>query len=366
MKKGKVKQASRVRMSIKGNSKPVLRRKPKFKISSLFKRKRNKNKYSTAKKRSSKNLKYILLPLSFILFSSFVFFSIKFVLSLRESAFGEKEGEIGQVMGLEEIPTVAGSQFIFQDRMDDSTVKDFLSQGNSAYRLPEDTTIEEVEAYYLEVMPDLGWQFVQSVPLGSPDKKYGQYWVKEDIGLRIYSKFKDVWYESITVEDAQSALANLVKEEIEREMLMASSEKQDLLPDYPWRIQVPKEYIIKYSPTDMKDLRAVSFQKIGSEDIVEIFPVGYWKAKELDFILNDYCELKSTEEIKYGVLNSVPISFRDTLGLKSTLQKNEDILVAYTVPNTYNAIVYVISANSEVNPLLEYLIENIKPMGAKE
>ncbi len=269
-------------------------------------------------------------------------------------------------MGLEEIPTVAGSQFIFKDRMEDSVVKDFLSQGNSAYRLPTDKSLEEVESYYMEEMPKLGWQFVQSVPLGSPDKKYGQYWIKEDKGLRIYSKFRDVWYESITVQDAQSALANLVKEEIEREMLMASSEKQDLLPDYPWRIQVPKEYIIKYSPTDMKDLRAVSFQKIGSDDMVEIFPVGYWKAKELDFILNDYCNLKSTEDIKYGVMNSVPISFRDTLGLKSTLQKNENTFVAYTVPNTYNAIVYVISANSETNPLLEYLIENIKPMGAKE
>ena len=364
MRKGKVKQASRVRISVKRNSKPVLRRKPKFKISSLFKRK--KSKYATKRKRSSKNLKYILLPLSFLIFSAFVFFSIKFVLSLRENAFGEQEGEIEQVMGLEEIPTVAGSQFIFEDRMDDSVVKDFLSQGNSAYRLPTDKSIEEVESYYMEVMPDLGWQFVQSVPLGSPDKKYGQYWIKEEMGLRIYSKFKDVWYESITVEDAKSALANLVKEEIEREMLMASNEKQDLLPDYPWRIQVPKEYIIKYSPTDMKDLRAVSFQKIGSEDIVEIFPVGYWKAKELDFILNDYCELKSTQEIKYGGMNSIPISFRDTLGLKSTLQKNENTLVAYTVPNTYNSIVYVISANSEVNPLLECLIENINPMGAKE
>jgi len=364
MRKGKVKQASRVRMSIKSESKPVLRRKPQFKISTLFKKK--KSKYSTTRKRSSKKLKYILLPLSFILFSVFVFFSIKFVLSLRENAFGEKEGEIGQVMGLEEIPTVAGSQFIFQDRVEDSVVKDFLSQGNSAYRLPTDKSLEEVESYYMEEMPKLGWQFIQNVPLGSPDKKYGQYWIKEDKGLRIYSKFRDVWYESITVEDAQSALANLVKEEIEREMLMASSEKQDLLPDYPWRIQVPKEYIIKYSPTDMKDLRAVSFQKIGSDDMVEIFPVGYWKAKELDFILNDYCNLKSTEDIKYGVMNSVPISFRDTLGLKSTLQKNENTFVAYTVPNTYNAIVYVISANSETNPLLEYLIENIKPMGAKE
>jgi len=362
----KKKQASRIRMpkGEKKKSAPVLRRKKRIDVSSIFKKK--KHKYSYERRSEKKYIKYIVLPLAFILFSGLIFLAVKYVILLRQSAFGTKEGIISQVIGLEEIPTYPDSEFIFQDRMEDSVVKEFISQGNSAYRLPVGAKIEDVESYYMEEMQNLGWEFVQSVPLGSPDKKYGQYWIKEDLGLRIYSKFKDLWYESISIDDAKSALANLVKEEIEREMLMASSEKQDLLPDYPWKIQVPKEYIIKYSPTDMKDLRAVSFQKIGTIDSVEIFPIGYWKAKELDFMLNDYCKLKSTDEIKYGVMNSIPISFRDTLGLKSTLQKNEETITAYTIPNTYNSVVYVISANSENSPLLEYLIENIKPLDAKE
>ena len=362
----KKKQASRIRMpkGEKKKSAPVLRRKKRIDVSSIFKKK--KHKYSYERRSEKKYIRSIVLPLAFILFSGLIFLAVKYVILLRQSAFGTKEGIISQVIGLEEIPTYPDSEFIFQDRMEDSVVKEFISQGNSAYRLPVGAKIEDVESYYMEEMQNLGWEFVQSVPLGSPDKKYGQYWIKEDLGLRIYSKFKDLWYESISIDDAKSALANLVKEEIEREMLMASSEKQDLLPDYPWKIQVPKEYIIKYSPTDMKELRAVSFQKIGTIDSVEIFPIGYWKAKELDFMLNDYCKLKSTDEIKYGVMNSIPISFRDTLGLKSTLQKNEETITAYTIPNTYNSVVYVISANSENSPLLEYLIENIKPLDAKE
>jgi hypothetical protein len=148
-------------------------------------------------------------------------------------------------------------------------------------------------------------------------------------------------------------------------MLMASSEKQSLLPDYPWKIEIPKEYLIKYSPTDLKDLRAVSFQQMGSTQSVEIYPVGKWKTKELDFFLNDYCTIKTTEETKCGVINSVPISFRDTLGLKSTLQINSNTLSAYTVANTFNSIVYVISSSEQDSPLLEYLIENIKPLGTK-
>ena len=362
----KKKQASRIRMpkGEKAPSTPILRRKKRGGISSIFKKKRGK--YTYEKRRERKYVKYIVFPIAIILFSGLIFLAVKYVLVLRQSAFGTKEGTVSQVIGLEEIPTYPDSEFIFQDRMEDSVVKEFISQGNSAYRLPVGAKIEDVESYYMEEMQNLGWEFVQSVPLGSPDKKYGQYWIKDDLGLRIYSKFKDLWYETITIDDAKSALANLVKEEIEREMLMASSEKQDLLPDYPWRIQVPKEYIIKYSPTEMKDLRAVTFQKIGTIDSIEIFPIGYWKAKELDFMLNDYCKLKSTDEMSYGVLNSIPISFRDTLGLKSTLQKNEETITAYTVPNTYNSVVYVISSNSENSPLLEYLIENIKPLDAKE
>jgi hypothetical protein len=218
----------------------------------------------------------------------------------------------------------------------------------------------------MNTLKDLNWEFVQSVPLGTPDRKYGLYWINGDKGLRIYSKYNDIWYESISVDDARNALADLVKEEIEREMLMASSEKQDLLPDYPWKIQVPKEYIIKYSPTDMKELRAVTFQKMGSSEIVEIYPVGYWKAKELDYFILDYCKIKSTQEYELGVLNSIPISFRDTLGLKSSIEANSVTFTAYTVPNDFNYVVYVISSNTNDNPLLEYILENIQPLGAKE
>ena len=39
--------------------------------------------------------------------------------------------------------------------------------------------------------------------------------------------------ESISKEDAETGLANQVKEEIERDMLLASSNMQEFLPDYP-------------------------------------------------------------------------------------------------------------------------------------
>lgn len=340
------------------------RKKKNFDLRNIFRRKKN-NPYSK-RRNISKNTKYILLPIIFLFVFGILYLSIRYVLLLRENAYGEKEYEIGQVVGLEDVPTVGGSYFLFEQNMDDSVVKEYLSGGNSVYKLPKDISTKYVEEYYLEKLKKLGWEHIQTVSIGTPDKKYGQYWVKDGKGLRIYSKYNDVWYESITEEDARSALSRLVQDEIEREMLMASTDKQSLLPDYPWKIEIPKEYLIKYSPSQMGELRGVSFQKIGSSEIVEIYPVGKWKERDLDAFLFEYCNLKSTQEVKYGILNSVPISYRDTLGLKSTIQINSDNVTAYTIANTFNSIVYVISSSQVDSPLLGYVIENIKPMGVKD
>lgn len=362
----KFKKNKRVHNPIKMPKAPVkehiVRRKNKRNIFNIFKNKKN----NKSIRRRKTNPKYLIFPLIVLIIFGFIYLAIRYVLFLREGVSSDKDYVISNVVGLDNVPTYGGSVFLFENNMNDSVVKEFISKGNSAYRLPPNTTSTQIEEYYFVELKNLNWEFIQTVPIGTPDKKYGQYWIKDGKGLRIYSKFNDVWYETITQEDAKSALANLIKEEIEREMLMASSEKQTLLPDYPWKIDIPKEYLIKYSPTNMKDLRAVSFQKMGSTESVEIYPVGKWKSKELDFFLTDYCNLKSTEELIYGVINSVPISFRDTLGLKSTLQSNSDIIDAYTITNTYNSIVYVITSTQSDSPLLKYLIENIKPLDAKD
>ena len=346
------KKASPIKMP-KGSKTQIVRRRKAFKLSNIFKR----NKYE---RRRGINRKYIFFPLMVILPIVIIFFSIKYVSFLRKDP-DIKDYQIGDVLGLEGIPEYPNSYFLFQNNLNDSIVKEFLFTGNSAYRLDEDKGSEEIEQYYKEVLPKSGWVLVEEVALGTEDKKYGQYWIKEGKGLRIYKKFKDIWYESITEEEAKNALSNRVKDAIEREMLMASSEKQSLLPDYPWRIEIPKEYIIKYSATGIKDFRAVSFQKLGSSDIVEIFPVSKI-GKELDFILEDYCKLKSTEDTKYSIVNTVPISFREYLALKGTVSYPTGILEIAVVPNSYNSMVYVISSTKQNDPLFGYILENITPM----
>lgn len=341
----------------------IVKRKKKFQLPQIFSKKNNK--YN---RRASHSINYKLLaiPVLGILFLVLVYISIRYITFIRSNAFDEEAYIVGNVVGLEEIPEYPGSEFIFKNNLEDPVVKEFLASGNSAYRLVESTSIEEIESYYQSELPSKGWELANQVPLGTEDKKYGQYWIKDGQGLRIYSKFKDIWYETVTEEEAKTALANRVQEEIEREMLMASSEKQDLLPDYPWKIQIPKEYIIKYSATDIKDYRAVSFQKLGSNEIVELYPVAKLGSKALDYHLEDYCKKKSTEDKSYSIINTFPVSFRDSLSLKGSITNGENSLEVYVLTNSFNNTVYVLSSTQQNDPLLGYIFENIKPMGSKD
>lgn len=360
--KGKKKSASPVIMPrMKNNSSQIIKRKKKFKFPKLF----EKNKYG-GRRRLQINLKILVLPILAILFLGLLYLSVRYVTFMRNSAQSEENYIVGDVVGLDDVPEYPGSEFIFKNNLEDSIVKEFLSGGNSAYRLLVRASIQDIEDYYKGILSDNGWELVAEVSLGTEDKKYGQYWIRDGKGLRIYSKFKDIWYETITEEEAKTALANRVQEEIEREMLMASSEKQDLLPDYQWKIQIPKEYIIKYSATDNKDLRAVTFQKLGSNDILEIYPLSKVGSKELDFMLNDYCKIKSTEEEKYSVMNTVPTSFREYLSLRGNIVSNDKNMEIVMLPNNYNGIVYVMSSTKQNDPLFGYIMENIKPMGSKD
>lgn len=347
--------------NLKRKSNNIVKHKKKFTLPQIF----TKSKFKE-RRNVSVNYKYLLIPLVLLLLIGVIYGAVKYITFIRGNAFNDKSYTVGNVVGLENIPEYPGSEFMFKNTTNNSVVKEFISGGNSAYRLLIKADTEDIQKYYKEKLPPKGWTLQSEVALGTEDKKYGQYWIKDGKGLRIYSKFKDIWYENITEEEAKSALANRVQEEIEREMLMASSDKQDLLPDYPWKIQIPKEYIVKYSATNNKDLRAVSFQKLGSNDIIEIYPLSKAGSKELDFMLEDYCKLKSTEKLKYSVMNTVPMNFREYSSLRGTVLYENGTLEIVMLQNGYNGIVYVMSSTKENDPLFGYILENIKPMGSKD
>jgi hypothetical protein len=270
------------------------------------------------------------------------------------------------VLGLDDIPTYPESIFLYQEDINNQTVKDMLSEGKSAYKINSNTDFDEVKKYYVNELNSKGWNLVLDVEIGAADKKYGQYWIKGDKGLRIYSKYNDIWYEYITPEEAENGLSNRVSEEIEIDMLLAGSDYQDLLPDYPWQIKIPKDYLISYEVSEFEELRAVNFQRISSGQSINIYPIGYWGAKALDFQLEDYIVILSQGTENWNVINTVVTSWRSNSSLKgaiSSATKEKEILM---LNNERNNVTYILNSENSSDPLYEYIIENIKYLGQED
>ncbi len=333
------------------------RRKGKKKFT-LFKKRSNKSNVQRRKKKNiSKILFYTFLALLFV---GLLYISIISIVRMRDNTADENV-PVEYVVGLEGIPAYPGSEFIFKNNINEISVSNFIASGNSAYRLPLRTTTAQAYKYYQEVLPELGWENVLSVEVGSEEMKEGEYWVKGTSGLRIYSKFNDLWYETLTQEEAITGLRAKVVEEAERELLLASQDYQELLPDFPWILKVPKEYIISYSSSAYKDYRTVQFRKIGTAESVSVVPIGP-TGDVLDNYLQKYTELLSTdEEQKWTIANTILTTTSYGRALRGSITngpENHDVAV---VSNSYNGVVYVMDANTPKDHFLDYLFENMEP-----
>ena len=321
------------------------------------KRKKNifkpQNKGNKRRKRvNKKNISGILLlGVSIIIVSALLFLSIKYIRNMRNT---DVEYEESFVIGLQDIPAYPNSEFIFENSLEDSSISNFLSNENSAYRLPPNTNIEKVFEFYKERLPEKGWTYLLSVPIQSDDKEYGEYWLKEDSGLRIYSKYNDIWYESLTKEEAENGLAERVKEEIERDMMLIGSDTQEFLPDYPWLLNIPKEYLVSYTSSEMGSLRTAQIKKVDGSETIRITPIGYTGAKALDFFLDDY--VNTFDQENTGVNNTVVIS---KPGIRGTIRVGGEIHLIAVLPCAYNDVAYVIDSSKGESPFFEYLLENI-------
>jgi len=293
------------------------------------------------------------------------YFAVMFINNLRNK---EANQELTYVTGLEHIPAYPNSVFIFQTSTNQDSVKNFLSNGNSAYRLPNNTHIDDAFEFYTEQLPTLGWQFVQMVAMEIPDKEYGQYWTKDNVGLRIYSKYSDIWYETITVTEAQNGLAERVKQQNDMELLLTDDESQDLLPDFPWILQVPKEYIIAYKSSAYDaTLQQLSLTKIGTEEQLNLAPVDKAGTRALDYALNDYvASLNVSSDARWGVINTYVISTNLGAGLRGTISTNSEDREVAVLSDSHNNIVYVLDSNVMHNPFFDFILENIKPQETKK
>jgi hypothetical protein len=326
--------------------------------SSDLKKVRRKRKIKALKEKF--NLRKFLMWLVIVAIVLGLIYAIAKILS-KETNVEIQETET--VIGLEEIPTYSNSSFLYINNMDNQNVKDMLAEGKSAYMINDNSDFKDVKEFYANELISRGWNLVLDVEIGAEDKRYGQYWIKEDKGLRIYSKYGDIWYEMITPKEAESGLSNRVSEEIEIDMLLAGSDHQELLPDYPWQIKVPKDYLISYEVSEFEDLRAVNFQRIATGQHITIYPIGYWGAKALDYQLEDYTDILSQD---WNIINTTPASWRGYSSLSGTIASSTDQKDILMLKNDRNKVTYILNSSDSSDPLYDYIIENIKYLGQED
>lgn len=320
--------------------------------------KKSKNNGRNIKKLPSKNFFLVLLAIFFL---GIVYLSIIYINKLRNTDSNNEYDNV-MIIGIDNVPVYPESTFIFENTLNEPSVSKFLSEGNSAYRLPPNTSFSEVVQFYNTKLPNYGWQFVLSVSIGSEDMKSGEYWTREGKGLRIYYKFNDIWYESIAIEEAQTGLAQQVKDEVARNLLLADSNTQDLLPDFPWIIEIPKEYVISYSVSSYKSESTVSFKRLGSSETVSLTPIAGRYSKAFDFMLDDYVkDLNKKNEEQWGVKNTFIISTNTGNGIRGSIGMGDELREIAVIQNPYNDTAYVLDSNIYKSPFFDYILSNLEP-----
>lgn len=234
----------------------------------------------------------MILPL-FVIYGAYQ--GILQVVSIRASKVESVNGVAvakEKVVGFKELPIYPGSQFVYKDYIEEESVKKFLSNGESVYRLPPDIVFKEVADYYNAILPSSGWEHILSVPRTSNEMMYGEYWIKKDgeNALRIYNKLNDIWYQKISVEEAKSGLAAQVRLENERELIISSTEGNEFLPHFPWNLKVPNEYLIRYYDTEIENSQGVELKKIGKDEKVFLEPLGRAGSLPPDVMLVEFIE----------------------------------------------------------------------------
>ncbi len=265
------------------------------------------------------------------------------------------------VVGISSVPVYPNSHFAYEEKKDEEIVMRMLNQGLSVYRLPRNTRMSDIYEYYEEKLPQMGWEHIFTVPTSTKEKLLGQYWVKGEKGLRIHVENNDVWYEILSINQAKNALLERREAEIERKRVLESSSEQALLPDYPWVLDIPREFLTRYSATTMGELQAVRIVEIGGGVEFLIYPIGKHNEGTYDQFLQDFIEkMDDRDEKEWGVINTMAERRhgRDVLYARLLVNGENGEGVVFT--HKKNFYIYTIIANEEGHPFFDKIIEEIR------
>lgn len=274
--------------------------------------------------------------------------------------------KVENVYGLSyKIPTYPGSKFAFPNHKETAEVEKLISYDMSCYVLPSRENFTKVSKYYIEVMKELNWEFVGESSLADLEKEHGLYFYSDELktGLRIYTLAQDIWYETISIDDAKSMLADRREKKKKLIHTIQSLHGEELPDSYRFSIRYSYEYRVQN--INAPDFPVSGFSLEKSDNRISVIPYR-WQASitienALENYINDHISNISTPEIQSIRLLPTDVVKNNeiTYYIKMlVLDENSYRIAAFADEN--DRIIYIIDGSKCDTILFDYLIENLK------
>ncbi len=327
----------------------------------------------------------------------------------------EASGE--DVVGIEGVPEFPGSEFLFKDHISDEEVQDFLAEHQSAYSIPLEATWGDVTEFYKRELEKRGWAHVNSIDRSDELRMYGEYWIKvpstnqdednggeavedaetspdskenlpdneevnpaqnEDIptqdvnpedaenegrGLRIFTRLNDIWYQEISVSEAQTGMASVVAQRSELDFLISMSSGEQLPKEVPWVLRFAPVWDYELKDSEFSGVKIIEFTNPETSSRLIIQPIAYVAGQDLETLGREFIEegnfhrdednqfeIKATSDIKVAGVKAVIFNISSPQGLGSIC----------ILPNEEDDMIYAIAAYKGETAFFNYVIENLE------
>ncbi|PIY17309.1 hypothetical protein COZ14_03435 [Candidatus Dojkabacteria bacterium CG_4_10_14_3_um_filter_Dojkabacteria_WS6_41_9] len=295
----------------------------------------------------------------------------------------EKRG----VVGVQDVPEVPESTFVFLDYItrvgeygftlkeksllaaESQALYEFVTSGQSVYRLALTSSWEEVQQFYQQELPKLGWKFENSVTISDTEKVPGEYYTKGEKGLHVYTIAEDIWYEQVTKLQAEQGLHDkLVAYKAKQELVEAASGR-DLPAEAVWKLSYSRDWDVALQKNVIYGVNNIYFTNNASTERITISVLGRYKGEVVELAYKDL-EKVGTEYI------STWLTTQQTTVTLTGFSKHERVVAggkalefadlknrAYFLflLNRKNGLYYVVQYVGKENPeFFEYIKGNLK------
>lgn len=291
------------------------------------------------------------------------------------------------VIGLSGIPEYPKSEFAFTNFVnrnndsfelklegysdyDQQELFRFLSSGQSVYFIPIDKNWNNIVTFYKDELPKRGWSHSGTAKVDDLEKIPGEYFVKDTLGLHLYTISGDIWYEFITKEQAESALKDRVTAYKTKQLLVESASGAEVPQDTWWTLKFLRDWDLTMTKHPILGESNLYFKNKKSNNRLSVVGLKrYDKDKNPADVEYNYFEALGQDYLRTWLatqptsvtINSFKVNKTTIDGVKAVEYTSSENKAYFAfLINNKNNIVYVIEYFGDNSDFYEYVKANMK------